>query len=192
LLVDTEGLDLRVLLGLSRTTHRPRIIVTEDFAETDAEKYDFLSKLNYRFLGAWGADSVWMFGSHGADTSSLRLPISRISSTWQPSGTLAAGRVYLEFVNRQCLVGWAFCQADQVPPLEVVLDLRSATSPQRYVFRAARVPRADVAELFNSPPLWMSGFRACVDVPPGEYHVRVVQQENTFFSEAAAGPISIK
>ena len=72
LLVDTEGLDFRVLQCLKHTTQRPRIIVTEDFAETDALKYALLSDVGYRFVAAWGSDSIWVSRSHAAVPPGLR------------------------------------------------------------------------------------------------------------------------
>jgi len=191
LLVDTEGLDFRVLQCLKHTTQRPRIIVTEDFAETDALKYVLLSDVGYRFVGSWGSDSIWLSRSHAAVPPELRLPLWRLPSDWRPSGTPEAGAVRFEAIARQCVVGWAFGDTGAVPTLEVVVDLRPVNSPQRYVFRAARNTRLDVAEYYQSLRLWMSGFRACIDVPPGEYELRVIQQEASSYSESVPERVSI-
>ena len=191
LLVDTEGLDLCVLRGLHDAFQRPRIILTEDFVETDAEKYVLLSGLGYEFAGAWGADSVWISRSHPVDTTSLRLPVSRLPAGWKPTGMPVVGQVYFESITRQCAVGWAVGEIGKLPSRDVVLDLRRRNSPQRYVFEAQRVPRVDVAQNLRTPAFWMSGFRACIDVPPGEYEVRVIQQEESSYSETVTGYVSI-
>src|ERR1039458_7873857 len=191
LLVDTEGLDFCVLRGLHDAFPRPSIILTEDFVETDAEKYVLLSGLGYEFAGAWGADSVWISRSHPVDTTSLRLPVSRLPAGWKPTGMPVVGQVYFESITRQCAVGWAVGEIGKLPSRDVVLDLRRRNSPQRYVFEAQRVPRVDVAQNLRTPAFWMSGFRACIDVPPGEYEVRVIQQEESSYSETVTGYVSI-
>jgi FkbM family methyltransferase len=191
LLTDTEGLDFRVLQGLDATVQRPRIIVTEDFSDTDLEKYALLTKLDYRFVGAWGPDSVWISQSHRVDTTSLRLPVRRLPADWKPSGTPVSGRLVFESVTRQCVIGWAFFEANRVPPLDVVVDLRRAGSPQRYVFGATRTPRPDVAAHFQSSTLYMSGFRACIDVPSGQYELHVIQQAESSFSDAMVEDLSV-
>src|SRR5207248_1947018 len=126
---------------LSRSIHRPRIIVTEDFADTDSAKYTLLSGLGYRFVGAWGADSIWISRSHPADASPLRLPLWRMPADWTPSGLPATGQVCFESLTRQCVVGWAFRDAGCPPAPDVVIELRRVNSPQRSAFRAARLPR---------------------------------------------------
>jgi len=89
LLIDTEGWDLTVLRGLEQARSRPRIIVTEDFAGTNEEKYAFLTQQKYRYVRSWGSDSFWISESHPADTKSLRLPIFRLPQVWEPTGKLA-------------------------------------------------------------------------------------------------------
>jgi len=190
LLVDTEGLDLQVLRGLARTAARPRIIVTEDFVETNQGKYALLDGLGYQFLGAWGADSIWIFRTHRVGIEGLRLPITRLPSTWQPSGVQIGGQAFFESLTRQCVVGWAICSPDETPPDEVVIDLLRAGSRQRYVFQAHRVPRADVAQGFHRPALLFSGFRACVDLPAGDYELRIIQQGESAYSAIPAGVIT--
>ncbi len=191
LLIDTEGFDFHILRGLAGTARRPRIIVTEDFSETDVEKYALLSNLGYRFVGAWGSDSVWISHSHLADTTSLRMPVWRLPVDWKPSGVPVSGRLFFESLTRQCIVGWAFIESNRVPTVDVVVDLRRAGSPQRYVFRAARVPRPDVAAHFQSSTLWASGFRACIDVPPGHYDLHVVQQDESSYSDTIVESLSV-
>jgi FkbM family methyltransferase len=191
LMLDTEGLDLCVLKGLELTATRPRIIVTEDLRETSSEKYALLSSLCYRFVGAWRADSIWVSNSHPVETTSLRLPIFRLPFTWKPSGAPTSGTVFFDGLRRSCVLGWAFHERDQVPPRLVVVDLRGVNSPQRYVFQAVRTPRGDVVDHFHAPSLLMSGFRACIDVLPGEYELRVVQQDVSVYSEAVVAAMSV-
>jgi FkbM family methyltransferase len=191
LLIDTEGLDFLVLQGLSDSIARPRVIITEDFSETDLEKYALLTKLGYRFVGAWGADSVWVCRNHTADTTAVRLPVSRLPPDWKPSGTPVPGRLFFESITRQCIVGWAFGEANRVPALDVVVDLRRVGSQQRYLFRAVRVPRSDVASHFQSSALLMSGFRACIDVPSGQYEMHVIQHDELSYSDTVTEVISV-
>jgi len=194
LLVDTEGWDLTVLRGLDQTRARPRIIVTEEFGETNDEKYAFLSERNYRFVGAWGFDSFWIRGSHPVDTTSLRFPIRRLPAgrfpREQPS---SSGQVMLDNppMPGVCVIGWAWTEIDKQPEPTVALALSPVDSPQRYFFQAWRMPRPDVAAAFNSEKLLMSGYRAPVDVPPGVYNLRVIQLGAQTYTNDFAGRLRI-
>ena len=189
LLVDTEGWDYNVLRGLSATAARPRVIVTEDFTGTDEEKYAFLRRQQYRFVGRWGCDSFWVAKWHTSDTAQVRLPIRRVEEDWETTGRRVEARVNFDGFEYGCLFGWAWINQGDTP--EVILSLSSVDSPQRYLFRAFRAGRPDVAEYFRSASLLTSGFRCPIDVPGGRYEVRIVQQGNDQYSEDFAGSVSL-
>jgi FkbM family methyltransferase len=192
LLVDTEGWDLTVLKGLSESSARPRIIVTEDFAATDTEKYLFLAECNYRFLGNWGIDSFWMAAWHPADVTPLQLPVRRVPSDWLPSGRVVdSARVGVdrELFSYPCLIGWAWTEISRSPDSSVVVRLDRVDSPQRYLFEAWRVPRRDVSSHFGADHLLMSGYRAPIDVPSGLYDMTIIQQGDDFYASNAGGRV---
>ncbi len=63
LLVDAEGMDYEVLLGLDLERFRPRIILTEEYPqnrEKHEKKYDLLSASGYVFRARLGCNSVWI------------------------------------------------------------------------------------------------------------------------------------
>jgi FkbM family methyltransferase len=192
LLVDTEGWDLTVLKGLVETPARPRIIVTEDFPPTDAEKYRFLTECDYVFLGSWGVDSFWKTAGHSADVTPLQLPVRRVPVNWQPSGRLinsAHVAVDRELFSYPCIIGWAWTEISRPPDSTVVLRLDRVESPQCYLFEAWRVPRRDVSSHFQADHLLMSGYRAPIDVPAGIYDLTIIQQGNDFYTTNLAGRI---
>lgn len=63
LLVDAEGVDHEVLVGLDPARFRPRVIVTEEYAWNAAKhlaKYDLLRERGYRLWAAVGCNTVWL------------------------------------------------------------------------------------------------------------------------------------
>jgi FkbM family methyltransferase len=195
LLVDTEGWDFAVLKTLERTTARPRIIVTEEFAPTNCDKYHFLTRLNYRFVGVWGSDSFWVSAGHPAQVTSVQLPIVRLPDNWIPPGRpISKGRTNIDFnpFSPNCLTGWICNPEAQTVEPNVAVILERVASPQRYRFLAWRTPRPDVAEVFKSDDLLMAGYRAAIDVPSGVYDVRVVQFGNGVYDELNAGKLSFQ
>jgi hypothetical protein len=126
-----------------------------------------------------------------ADTTAVRLPVWRLLTDWEPSGARVTGRLFFESVTRQCIVGWSFGEPNRVPALEVIVDLRRLDSPQRYLFRAVRVPRSDVAAHFQNSALLMCGFRACIDVPPGDYEMHVIQQDRYSYCDTVTKNVSV-
>jgi FkbM family methyltransferase len=195
LLVDTEGWDLTVLRTLEGTSVRPRIIVTEEFAATDREKYAFLSQLKYRFAGTWGSDSLWIRQDHPADITSLRLPIRRLPDHWIPPGNLVGGgQTFIDYNPSfgSCMAGWACRPTGGSLEQNVAILLQKVDSPQRYGFLAWRVPRQDVADYLKSPDLLMAGYRAPLDIPQGEYEVRIIQFGNGVHTNDAAGRLSFR
>ena len=198
LLVDTEGHDLAVLKALDGSSAKPRIIVTEDFAETNEKKYLFLEGQDYRFAGIWGSDSFWVTVPHPATVDRLRFPVSPLPAGVPAAGARrVAGRVMFDSAASSSagvapfsVVGWAWTDIDSPPPAKVAVSLVSSATGQTFRFRAWRVPRPDVVSAFGSEHLFMSGFRAFVDVPAGKYSLIVTQEDVTWSSETA-GEISL-
>ena len=194
LLIDTEGWDLTILRGLAQIEARPRIIVTEEFSATNEEKYRFLSQLNYQIAGAWGFDSFWISQSHPANTSSLGFPIQPLPEDWlldrQASG---AGRVELDDhrLPQLGVIGWGWTEIDKEPESNIAVALHCVDSPKRYLFQAWRMPRPDVASYFGSEKLLMSGYRAYLDVPPGIYDLRVIQEGCGIYTNDFAARVRI-
>ncbi|MDQ2712257.1 MAG: FkbM family methyltransferase [Acidobacteriota bacterium] len=190
LLIDAEGWDFAVLSGLANTSARPRIIVTEDFAGTDEAKYDLLRREQYRFIGRWGCDSFWVAKWHSVDTAHIRLPIERIPEDWLPTGKRVGGLAKVDGVEYGCLYGWACIMESSNPAPEVIVSLKSENSPQRYLFRAFRSARPDVAAHFSSSTLLSSGYRTPLDLPSGKYEVTIIQHREEHYSEEIGGVIS--
>ncbi len=190
LMIDTEGLDFTVLQQLETIRARPRLIVTEEFAPTDGAKHSLLKGLGYQFLGVWGADSFWAHPRQKLDITSLRIPIFRLPSDWQPSGKQVSGKAHIDHFQRPAVLGWAFLSSDKQPGW-AALELQRVDLPPRYVFRALRFPREDVANIFGSAQLLLSGLRVPVDVPGGKYAVRVYQQGDGCYSVNDAGLLDI-
>jgi FkbM family methyltransferase len=193
LLIDTEGWDLQVLRGLKNTSHRPRIIVTEDFGSTDETKYSLLRLHGYRLAGTCATDSFWVSEHEQNVPSTLEFPVSELPADWRASGEyLGPGGMMLDVGAsfQSTIVGWAFWKEAEPPPDAVVL-LRETGSQACRAFRAWRTPRKDVVGVFQSENLLMSGFRAHVNVPPGNYYVSVVQPVPDGFVEACAGPVRL-
>ena len=194
LLVDTEGWDLTVLRGLETVRTRPRIIATEDFVSTNLEKYELLGTLGYRYTGSWGSDSIWIGQQQQVDTRGLRFPVFRLPESWKPDGR-CAGPARVMFDKHASpgysLVGWAWSRQNESPQENVIVSLRGLQTGQEDFFQASRIPRPDVAEVFHSPDLLMSGFRAFVDVADGTYDLTVIQQGHGWYTSDCAGHISL-
>jgi hypothetical protein len=80
------------------------------------------------------------------------------------------------------LIGWAYDRAEAGAPADVFAVMSSGE--RSYSLRASRVARPDVADAFEEPRFEMSGFTATggiVDLPPGEYRVRLVQRRGEGF-----------
>jgi FkbM family methyltransferase len=63
LMVDAEGMDYEVLLGLDFELHRPRIIVTEEYIsnpEKHRSKYRLLLDKGYTFHSMVGSNTIWI------------------------------------------------------------------------------------------------------------------------------------
>jgi phenolic acid decarboxylase len=80
------------------------------------------------------------------------------------------------------MVGWAWTQVDKKPESDIALALHSVDSDQKYFFRAWRTARPDVAAVFNSDHLLMSGYRAYIDAPTGTYELTVIQQADETYT----------
>lgn len=194
LLVDTEGWDFTVLQGLRNTNSRPRIIVTEDLSTTDKQKGSLLSGLGYSCAGSWGGDSFWIANWHEVNRARLHLPVLKLPAKWKPWGKAVASglaKVDEDASFRYTIAGWAWNEDFRYPETEVIISLRAAGAKQVDSFRAWSLPRPDVAAAFKSPPLLMSGFRANVNVPPGDYEVTVVQQGRRNYTAIVAGQFSL-
>jgi FkbM family methyltransferase len=194
LLIDTEGWDLTVLRGLDKISSRPRIIVTEDFAGTNEEKYAFLTRQKYQVAGNWGSDSFWVHESHSADFKLLRLPTLRLPPNWEPAAKpTGSGRVMFDRNASfgYTIAGWAWTDAGKQPVRDIVIALHGITSGNEYFFQAWRTPRPDVATVFKSSHLLMSGFRAHVDIATGMYELIVIQQADGFHTYDSIGHISL-
>lgn len=199
LLLDTEGLDVIVLRGLAETLARPRIIMTEDFKPTIAPKYDLLRSFGYKHAGECGFDSLWVHSTHTADLSALVFPVNRLPSGWEPNGvSLGPGRVAYDRdaslgTGAQPLpvAGWAWDEQQADPAPDVIITLSAVSGGDKHAFAAWRTPRPDVAQVFASQRLLMSGFRAFVDVAPGTYNLTVVQQDTRGFTSTPAGIVSL-
>ncbi|MFA5816692.1 MAG: FkbM family methyltransferase [Bacteroidales bacterium] len=62
LLIDTEGMDYEVLLGLDLKVFKPWVIVTEEYKwnpEKHHSKYKLLKDNNYELFGVVGCNSIW-------------------------------------------------------------------------------------------------------------------------------------
>ena len=73
LLVDAEGMDYEVLLGLDFSRFRPTFIVTEEYelnADKHARKYALLIHLGYSLQQKIGCNTIWM------DRSARMRPVS--------------------------------------------------------------------------------------------------------------------
>jgi FkbM family methyltransferase len=71
LLVDCEGMDYEVLLGLDLVRFRPTIIVTEEYEwepSKHAAKYDLLIHANYSLFQKVGCNTIWI------DRTAVRRP----------------------------------------------------------------------------------------------------------------------
>jgi FkbM family methyltransferase len=195
LLIDTEGWDLTVLRGLESAPSRPRIIVTEDFVSTNPEKYLLLSKLQYRCTGNWGSDSIWVSDLHRIDVNTLRFPVYRLSDSWEPHGVCASPARVMFDDNAspgRTVAGWAWSRVDEAPQENIVIGLRSVGLNHKHFFQAWPTPRPDVAAVFKSTRLLMSGFRAHVDVAAGTYDLTVIQQGDGWYSSDPAGCVSLR
>ena len=194
LLIDTEGWDLEVLKGLEHTRHRPRVIVTEDFGPTNEAKYSLLQRHGYRYVGGYASDSFWVSEREQNVRATLEFPVSPLPADWKGSGKyMGPGRMTLDLSAsfQNTVVGWAFWKDSEAPPEEVAVVFRGAGSQTCRSFGAWRTPRKDVASVFQSDTLLMSGFRAHVDLPAGDYHVSVVQQMPDGFTEAIAPDVRL-
>ena len=63
LLIDAEGMDYEVLLGLDPERFRPHVILTEEYegnAEKHRAKYELLSRRGYRLHAKVGCNTVWV------------------------------------------------------------------------------------------------------------------------------------
>ncbi len=193
LLVDTEGWDLQVLRGLESTICRPRIVVTEDFGPTNNSKYVLLEQYGYRRVATCASDSFWVNERQSEISLPIQFPISHLPSDWKPFGVCAGnGRVALDetasFENT--LAGWAF-HCENGPIEDVVVSFRGVHSQIASFFQAWRTPRRDVADVFHSNNLLMSGFRVHVDLCPATYEISVIQQGAGEFTSASAGQVTL-
>lgn len=59
LMVDTEGMDLEILRTFNPVTHRPYLIVTEDYEPKNEEKFDLLRSFGYRLDCRIGCNTFW-------------------------------------------------------------------------------------------------------------------------------------
>ncbi len=194
LLIDSEGWDLTVLRGLDEAGSKPRLIVTEDFGETNEEKYEFLSMRNYGCAGCLGSDSFWIRDHPQAAPRQLRLPVQRLSNQWEPDGPLRQmGQAALEADAslENAVGGWAWNQIDREPVQDVTLALRSLDSKQTFCFQCWRTPRTDVMDFYQSPALLMAGFRAHHDAAKGSYQASVFQQMEGFHTAHSLGTIAV-
>jgi hypothetical protein len=89
------------------------------------------------------------------------------------------------------VTGWAFVTERECPSEDIVVGLRELSSEQWSFFTAWRTPRRDVADFFRASNLLISGFRAYVDLPPGTYEIKVVQQSADSFTEAVLGEFNL-
>ena len=63
LMVDAEGMDYEVLLGLDFELYRPRIIVTEEYISNPSKhrnKYQLLLDQGYTFHSMVGSNTIWI------------------------------------------------------------------------------------------------------------------------------------
>ena len=60
LMVDTEGMDLEILRTLDPSTHRPYLIVTEDYAPKNEEKFELLRSFGYGLDRRIGCNTFWI------------------------------------------------------------------------------------------------------------------------------------
>ncbi|TVL98266.1 MAG: hypothetical protein CV087_21545 [Candidatus Brocadia sp. WS118] len=60
LLVDTEGMDLEILRTLDPEKHKPKLIVTEDYAPKNDEKFKLLESYGYKFWRRIGCNTFWL------------------------------------------------------------------------------------------------------------------------------------
>jgi hypothetical protein len=105
------------------------------------------------------------------------------------NGQLATGplRVPRLLLN---LRGWAYDRAEPGLPTDDVFVLLTA-GDRRYVIRASRVARPDVAAAFKEPRFEMSGYTlegSIVGVQPGEYRVSILQRRADGFVSCAIAP----
>lgn len=194
LLVDTEGWDLTIIRTLINTSIRPRIIVTEDFVNTNEAKYALLESLGYQNVGIWASDSFWV---HGRASVSIPLqpPVCRFPPQWKPYGALAGtGNCMHDQAAsyRNSIAGWAWSEKSGCPEkLEVIIRLGCPQSGEEVHFESWHTPRPDVSEVFQSPNLLFSGFRSYVDLLPGTYEMTVIQQDVDFYLENRVGPVAL-
>ncbi len=67
LLVDTEGMDYEVLVGLDPDRYRPRIVVTEEYPwnpEKSRDKFRLLLDRGYSFHAQVGCNTMWIANEH--------------------------------------------------------------------------------------------------------------------------------
>ena len=179
LLIDTEGLDLTVLRGLKGARWRPRIIVTEELAATNPEKYALLAMLDYRFAGVWGSDSIWVAKTHPASLTSLRYPSNALQPTWKPSGQHISWEVGVFDGVTRCgtkAFGWAFLEGHVPTETAVILQFDNQDTCERSILQAWRFPRLDVCNSLGRKDVLFSGYRAFHNLRPGSYQLTVIQQ----------------
>ncbi len=61
--VDAEGIDYEVFCGLDFTAFRPRIVITEEYAQNPIkhmEKYALLNERGYTLYGQYGCNTIWV------------------------------------------------------------------------------------------------------------------------------------
>ncbi len=92
---------------------------------------------------------------------------------------------------RNSIAGWAWVELNSPPPEDVLLVLKSVGTGEERTFAAWRNPRPDVAAVFESEALLFSGFRAYLNVEPGNYQVTVVQQGADYFTSGCAGNVTL-
>ena len=60
LMVDTEGMDLDILRTFNPATHRPYLIVTEDYEPKNQAKFELLASFGYRLDRRLGCNTFWI------------------------------------------------------------------------------------------------------------------------------------
>jgi len=188
LLVDAEGWDLVVLRGLTECNSRPEIIVTEDYEGSRLERDKFLAELGYTNAGSWGSDSIWVVPRLIEKIGGLHYPVHSVAALPFAPASQSGHACYDANASGHALgecwrlAGWAWTELNTSPPPKIIVTLRSQGSEQIRHFQAWRTPRPDVVQVFESPSLLYSGFRAYVDVPQGRYAVSVTQVESEIYT----------
>ena len=141
---------------------------------------------------------MWVRDPKDAPVKPLSPPVSPRPSEWKPSGPQRGNGMVMydkpaSILGAQppyVVAGWAWTLQDAQPAMDVTIALSRVATRQQYLFRAWRMPRPDVAAVFGSDKLLLSGYRAFADVPAGVYDLVIIQEDTEGYTSDPAGQVA--